>query len=512
MFRILAFAMALLFAPLIQWSAALAAASEEEGEKVLPRLAIIIGNSDYQSDHLIDLQNSRNDAGKLSEALEALHFEVITLKDATFTEIDRTMTGIESRLDQYSAVVFYYAGHGVQINGTNYLLPVDTPDPENADKLVSRAIKLDDLIGKLADRARPTLIFLDACRNNPLPKGAEPVNDGLAQVEVGDNTYIAFATKPGGVTYDGKDENSPFTKAMLASIQIPGRSIAEMMLQVRKDTEALTFQRQTPWEQSNLLEQFYFTAQQQIEPALLSEELGRILQSPEAKQMLMARLEAQESLQTIVLELSQGGVKRSVEMGAAGDAPKQPGLTIGSAPATGGVAVTSNDYRQVNYGAEGQSAPNASLATLMSEIFKERGESTDDRKKQTELARSVQTELRRLGCYRNKIDGDWGSGSVRALSEYYRRTKQSYDNTDPNIDLLSKLYLRSGRICPEPVVPREKNQVRKEKGSPEKGVAQQKGKGGGKAVAQRAKSGGAPKKAEAPPPDIRSAIGIGGIF
>ncbi|TIT82561.1 MAG: caspase family protein, partial [Mesorhizobium sp.] len=135
--------------------------------------------------------------------------------------------------------------------------------------------------------------------------------DGLAQVEVGENIFVAFATQPGNTTVDGAGDNSPFTTALLQNIEIPGLSISDMMIRVRNETEALTLGRQVPWDQSNLREQFYFTEQQVLDPTQLSASLSRILSDPVAKEKLQVEL-ASNDLQTAVI--IGGQTLRSVEI------------------------------------------------------------------------------------------------------------------------------------------------------------------------------------------------------
>ena len=127
--------------------------------------------------------------------------------------------------------------------------------------------------------------------------------------------------------------------------------------------------------------------------------------------------------------------------------------------------------------------------------------------KARELARNVQTELRRVGCYRQTVDGDWGKGSIRALSDYYRNTKQAIASTDPSVELLSDLFLRSGRICKQPVAVK-KTTVASDSSRKVTGKAS-----GGKTTKQRSskRSSGGTRPA-APPPDISGGIGIGGVF
>ncbi len=257
---------------------------------------------------------------RLSDALKRLNFEVATGIDMTSAQLDELFRRYEPKLVGYSAVLIFYAGHGVQFNGENYLLPVDALDPESVGKLTERAVKLNDVIARFASRDRQTFIFLDACRNNPLGSRDPGAGNGLAQVEVGENTFVAFATQPGNVTVDGAGTNSPFTTALLQSLEVPGLSVSDMMIQVRNETERLTLGKQVPQDQSNLREQFYFTEQQVIDSQELSATLNRILEVPSMKEKLLVQLASADSdLQSTVLLLGKElPSTRSVEVGTAG--------------------------------------------------------------------------------------------------------------------------------------------------------------------------------------------------
>ncbi|MCT7374156.1 caspase family protein [Chelativorans salis] len=464
-------------------SGARAAVEEEDAAQPRTRIAIVIGNSDYQSARLEHLPNATNDATKLAESLERLNFDVMTGTNLSVEEFNALFDEAESKLPGASAVLIFYAGHGIQSEGENYLLPVDTPDPESLEKLKAGAIRLNELIARFANRARQTFIFLDACRNNPLGSGAG-ASDGLAQVEVGENTFIAFATQPGNVTVDGAGENSPFTAALLKNIEIPGLSISDMMIRVRNGTEALTLGRQVPWDQSNLREQFYFTEQQVLDPVQLSASLSRILSDPIAKEKLQVEL-ASNDLQTAVLIVGQ--TLRSVEIPE--DAPS--GLA--------GTQIASLSHETL------EGARQSVVSGIETLIVGRTATEDDSKKERIELARSVQTELRRLGCYRMGVDGIWGKGSVRAVTDFYRNTGQSVSSTEPTVELLGDLFLRSGRICKEPVIVR--------KAAPEK-VASGAGETRNSRPGGRSTGGHSePVRPPAPPPpDISGGIGIGGVF
>lgn len=489
---------AMVLAALVFGAAGLARAAVEAGAPAAPskRLAIVVGNSDYQSPRLEHLANAANDARRLSDSLKELNFEVVTGTDVSEAGFEALLDQAQKQLPSVSAVLIFYAGHGVQIGGENFLLPTDTLDPVNAEKLTERAVRLNDVIARFASRDRQTFVFLDACRNNPIA-GASGVGNGLAQVEVGENTFIAFATQPGNVTADGAGDNSPFTSALLKNIEIPGLSISDMMIRVRNETEALTVGRQVPWDQSNLREQFYFTEQQVLDPAQLSASLSRILADPNAKAKLQTEL-ASNDLQTAVLIVGQS--LRSVELPPVGAAD---GMITAGQPAQAGVQVASLSAGTLE-------GARQSVATDIGTLIV--GGGADDGAKAAELARGVQTELRRLGCYRMAVDGDWGKGSVRALNDFYRNTRQASATAEPTVDLLSDLFLRSGRVCKEPVaVKRTREASIADDGRPAKGKAGASRQGSGKSSGKGGRSAPARKPA-APPPDISGGIGIGGIF
>lgn len=471
-------------------AAARAAAEAGPAQPMHNRLAIVIGNTDYTSGRIKDLPNARNDAQRLADSLKRLNFDVLLGTDLTAEGFETLFKQADARLPTVSSVLIFYSGHGVQMQGANYLLPTDTPDPESLEAVTGRAVKLNDVIARFSDRNRQTFVFLDACRNNPMGDGAE-LPSGLAQVEVGENTFVAFATQPGNIAVDGIGDNSPFTKALLDNVELPGLSISDMMIRVRNETEKSTLGRQVPWDQSNLREQFYFTEQQVLDPVQLSASLSMILADPVAKQKLQVEL-ASNDLQTAVVIVGQ--TLRSIGVGE--PAAQNPAPEAGTQVAS------------ISTG-EGLAGARQSVVSGLETLIERPGDkATED--KATELARSVQTELRRLGCYRSAIDGDWGKGSVRALADYYKNTKQAVKSTNPTFDLLSELFLQSGRICKAPVIvkqppPKKATTV----ASDADGAAPVKS---GKGNKNSGKRNSAPRPAAAPPPDISGGIGIGGVF
>ena len=409
------------------------------------RLAIVIGNSNYASDRLADLPNASNDATRLADVLKRLNFDVVTGIDFGAAQFDDLFKGYQAKLNQYDAVVIFYAGHGVQLYGENYLLPTDTPDPVSPEKLVERAVKLNDIVAHFGSRDRQTFIFLDACRDNPLGLRAPGANNGLAQVEVGENTFVAFATQPGNVTLDGKGSNSPFTTSLLDNVEIPGPSVSDMMIKVRNGTATLTLGRQVPWDQSNLREQFYFTEQQVLDPLELSSTLNRILAKPEMKERLVEQLSTTNSdLQSAVLILGrelEADTPASAEAGQPAQASLDLGMDAAREQASADIASLLILGEQAATQPQDGSAQAGDAEGAKEDVVP---------KPAITLEHRAQTELKRLGCYRQTVDGDWGPGSRKALGSYFAATRQSQADLQPTTEVLADLFLQSGRVCRGP--------------------------------------------------------------
>ena len=228
------------------------------------RVALVVGNGAYE--HTPALRNPANDAADVAAALAGLGFAVIEGRDldreafeAKLREFARAARGAE-------AALFFYAGHGIQVEGENFLLPVDARLSEELD-LDFEALELRAFLRQM--RGRANLVFLDACRDNPLAQdlarsmGASrsaAIGRGLGRVDAGSGTLIAYATQPGNVAADGTGRNSPFTAALLRHIAVPGRSVNDLLTAVTGDVAAATDNRQQPWTHSSLRAPFYFAA------------------------------------------------------------------------------------------------------------------------------------------------------------------------------------------------------------------------------------------------------------
>lgn len=224
------------------------------------RVALVIGISAYQS--MPQLKNPRNDAADVSEALKQQGFEVLFGEDLGMSAMRDLMTRFADLARDADVSLFYYAGHAFQIESQNYLVPADAVI-RDAVSVKRSTIELRSLLSVLEGARGIHLIFLDACRNNPLAQSAaagagEIFRDGLARVGNAANFLLAFATQPDNVAYDGAGRNSPFAGALLSHIGTRGQDIASMMIKVRRDVIAATGGQQIPWENSSLTRQFAF--------------------------------------------------------------------------------------------------------------------------------------------------------------------------------------------------------------------------------------------------------------
>lgn len=239
------------------------------------RVAMVIGNSNYQ--HASQLSNPRNDAEAVANALQELGFDVFQGTDLTLSGFDQILRKFTQSLTSADVALVFYAGHGAQVDGTNYLIPVDAT-LDNVSDLTQRAVSLRQIREVMERRPRINLLFFDACRNDPFllklskkPRAnSRALTPGWANVAPARGTYISFASAEGETASDGEGNNSPFTKSLLKHIGTQGKDVQLMMRDVRQEVIDATNGSQVPWERSSLTSQFAFknTTVQETEPEL----------------------------------------------------------------------------------------------------------------------------------------------------------------------------------------------------------------------------------------------------
>jgi hypothetical protein len=231
---------------------ALPSAAQEEGKRV----ALIIGNNTYSRS---PLRNAINDARQMDKALQAAGFKTILKEDASRPVMEEAAAKLAEQLGPDDTALFFYAGHGVQIESENFLIPVDFEATSTIVQAKFKCFRLGELLDELKKRTKRSIIILDACRSNPVSE-AHGLQAGLAQPQLsGIQTYIAFSTSPGQVAADNPSgRDSYFTEALADLIAQPGLTLDDVFTRVKSRVSTETENRQTPWTQSSLTSTFYF--------------------------------------------------------------------------------------------------------------------------------------------------------------------------------------------------------------------------------------------------------------
>lgn len=231
---------------------ALACLAAAGGAWAQKRVALLIGNSAYASAPLV---NPANDATDLAAALKARGFETVVALNATKRDIGARVRSFAEQITPGTVALFYYAGHGMQVRGRNYLLPVDAK-VQNESDVVEQGVEIDSVLQRLEGKAAAiNLVILDACRNNPFTSAK---GSGLAAVDAPKGSLVAFATSPGKVALDGKGRNGVYTKHLLANLHAQGLRVEDVFKRVRIGVTEESQGQQVPWENTSLTSDFYF--------------------------------------------------------------------------------------------------------------------------------------------------------------------------------------------------------------------------------------------------------------
>ena len=252
------------------------------------RFALVIGNGAYRN--VPALGNPPNDARDVAAALKSLGFTVTLKTDLGLVAMQRAINEFALESANADVSLFYYAGHGLQLAGRNYLVPVDA-ELRAANDIAAKTVALDPVLAEFGKGNGSHLVFLDACRNNPFAAGGVPLPAaGLARVGKLPGFFIAFATQPDNVAFDGNGRNSPFATALLGHIATPGADISSMMIAVRNDVFASTGGQQIPADESLLTKQVYFAGSAASEQTLET-QLWRLAGKDRDPNLLQAYLD-----------------------------------------------------------------------------------------------------------------------------------------------------------------------------------------------------------------------------
>jgi len=225
------------------------------------RTALVIGNGSYQS---LPLRNPVSDAEDMAEALRSLGFSVTLKTDANLRVMKQSIKNFGRNLRMGGVGLFYYAGHGLQVNGRNYLVPIGA-DVNTESEIEYEAVDAGRILGQMEDAGNGlNIIILDACRDNPFARSFRSIEKGLAKMDAPTGSFLAYATAPGSVAADGVGKNGLYTSKLLEYMMTPGLTIEKIFKSVRIAVMKDSRDRQVPWESSSLTGDFYFNPKRGI--------------------------------------------------------------------------------------------------------------------------------------------------------------------------------------------------------------------------------------------------------
>lgn len=424
------------------------------------RVALVIGNAHYANTTV--LRNSVSDAQDVAAELKQLGFDVTLATDLDESAFAQQIDNFGRRLEGADVGLFYYAGHGLQVNEKNYLVATNAR-LESEFLVPSETILVDDIIHLMESRAGVNLVFLDACRDNPLADNLRrslisehrsvSLGRGLARMEpTGRQTLVAFSAAPGQEAEDGNGRNSPFAEALLHHMPEPGVEISVMLKQVSADVRQATHSSQRPQQVSDMAEPFYFagaaTAAAAKPPSAApdsSVELAFFQTAVAANDCAAIRSYLTRYPHGIFVELARLSEQRLCS------APIRPAVSddqlksvAHAAPAAVAPLIEPPGSAATPQAAElnKPAAPAAAVAVLPP------ASAPAPAPNAAETARSLQSELLRVGCGGPGLttNGDWDDESRSALAQFNRFAKTSF--AAPSQAAIAAVHSREGRVCP----------------------------------------------------------------
>jgi uncharacterized caspase-like protein len=454
------------------------------------RVAMVVGNSAYSS--AASLRNPRNDASDMAETLKKLGFEVELGLDLDQQSFAVAIEKFARALDGADVGLFFYAGHGLQLNDKNYLVSVNAK-LENEFLMSSETIGLEAIVRLMESKAVVNLVFLDACRNNPLAenlrrglevtKRSANLGRGLARIEpTSRDTLIAFAAAPGQVAADGDERNSPFTASLLKNLPRPALEVSVMLKEVSADVRRATNNSQRPQQLSDMSRTFYFAsaAPTVISDASAPEQAAKapipalppVAQTDDrafdvafwnaaqtANDCDAVRAYLQRFPTGIFIELGKlserrlCGAPRKVAVAELADRPETVAVPLTPAsppvvPAQPAVSSTASVPATTTVPAVSRPAGGAVLAALPEPVTAAPSAVRATGPGAQDMARTVQLELYRVGCGPSNADGKWNSATREGLRRFSRAARVKLDLEAPSDAAIAALQKQNGRVCP----------------------------------------------------------------
>ena len=385
------------------------------------RVALVIGNGAYET--VANLPNPPRDARAMANLFKAAGFDEVTVEtDLGLAKMREKLRNFSRRAADADIAVVFYAGHGIEVGGHNYIVPIDAKLEFDTD-VEDEAIDLDHILQQLESVKRLKLVILDACRENPFAprmKSASRTRDigrGLAPPErPSANTLIAYAAALGATAADGNGANSPFTTALLKNLTRPGLDVRLALGKTHDDVLAATDNRQEPYVYTSLGGDTLALApplDAPIDPSLPGPR-ANIEQSAFEAAMRADTISALELFLTQYSQSSSADIARRER-----DRLKSTNIVIGAID---------------------PKAPSEPIAP--------NPEPSKPKIDLVEIARTLQSELKRVGCDPASTDGNWGPSSERALAQFNQRTRNAFDVKVASLEAIEGVRGRTDRVCP----------------------------------------------------------------
>jgi uncharacterized caspase-like protein len=464
------------------------------------RVALIIGNSSYQN--APQLQNPVNDASLMSATFKSAGFDVVDFRqNLSALETRRVLREFADAAQHAEIAVVYYAGHGLEVDGTNYLIPVDAKLERDTD-VFDEAVSLDRLLIAVEPATQLRLVILDACRDNPFTKNmkrtaaSRSIDRGLAKIEPSSpNMLIAYSAKAGSTALDGSSRNSPFSIALSNHLTTPGLDVRKALGYVRDDVLKATSSHQEPFVYGSLGGDEVAlvpaktapgpqpAAGAQPAPANPQAEARRdyelalqignksafnafLAQYPDGFYASLARLQleklaavethaaAEEKARLAEAErarLAAAGAARDAQAKADADAKaaEQARVAAEQARQTAQAQAAAAERNRIALaGAAASTTPTAPAGAAPAPAPATNVASLNAGSPQADLSRSLQSELRRVGCLTTSTDGEWNTASQRSLTQFNRFAGTKFDTKTASNDALDAVKQKSSRVCP----------------------------------------------------------------
>ncbi|MBR0695615.1 caspase family protein [Bradyrhizobium lablabi] len=384
----------------------------------LQRVALIIGNGAYH--HVAALTNPPNDAIDLERTFLRIGFDVTRVSDVDRSAFLRALRAFEDKVATADIAVIFYAGHGIEVEGSNFLIPVDANLARDID-VEDEAVPLTRVLQAVRDAKRLRLVFVDACRANSFETrmkrtfATRAVGRGLNNLQPAGSTIVAYSAKQGTLAEDGSGRNSPFASSLLTRLEQPGLEINFLFRAVRDDVLRSTNMRQEPYTYGSLgSERIYLNGDG--EPSATDEVAWNFLDRTKISE-----------LQRFVRQFPESRFRRAAEeaIGTATDDTKF------SAPLLPSLAQTEAAGAAVDKKTQLAALPSVSEQGI-----------------EPKLTVALQDELRRVGCNTGAVDGEWGASSQRAIELFNKHTGAQLDTRTASVAALDAVKSKVGRICP----------------------------------------------------------------